>query len=121
LPPRLDVADVQQVMAQAVTEARARNAKATVAVVDRVGNVLGVFRMTGADTSITVSSGRGISGGLEGISVIPDALAAISKAITGAYLSTEGNAFSTRTAGQIVQQFFNVGETGQPAGPLFGV
>lgn len=121
LPPRLEIIDVQQVIAQGVAEAQARNASATIAVVDRVGNVLGVFRMTGADTSITISSGSGVSGGLEGVSVIPDSLVAISKAITAAYISTEGNAFTTRTASQIVQQFFNVGETGQPAGPLFGV
>ena len=120
-PPRLAVSDVERVIAQAVAEAAARKAKATIAVVDRVGNVLGVFRMNGADVSITISSSSGVVGGLEGVSVIPDSLAAISKAITGAYLSTEGNAFTTRTASQIVQQFFNVGETGQPSGPLFGV
>lgn len=120
-PPRLEVSDVETVIAQAVAEASARNAKATIAVVDRVGNVLGVFRMTDSDVSITISSGSNVTGGLEGVSVVPDSLAAISKAITGAYLSTEGNAFTTRTASQIVQQFFNVGETGQPSGPLFGV
>jgi uncharacterized protein GlcG (DUF336 family) len=49
------------------------------------------------------------------------ALAAISKAGTAAYLSSQGNAFSTRTAGQIVQSHFNPLERGQPAGPLFGV
>ena len=48
-------------------------------------------------------------------------MAAIAKAITAAYLSSEGNAFSTRTANQIVQEFFNPGERGQPSGPLFGV
>lgn len=120
-PPRLEVADVERVIAQGVAEAQARNASATLAVVDRVGNVLGVFRMTGAATSITIGSGRGVSGGLEGIGVIPDSLAAISKAITGAYLSSEGNAFTSRTASQIVQQFFNPGEFRQPGGPLFGV
>ncbi|MDO9453873.1 MAG: heme-binding protein [Stagnimonas sp.] len=121
LPPRLEIGDVERVISQAVAEAQARNAPATVAVVDRVGNVLGVFRMSGSDTSITISSERGVTGGLEGISVIPDSLTAISKAITGAYLSTEGNAFTSRTASQIVQQFFNPGETSQPSGPLFGV
>ena len=39
----LTVADVQDVIARAVAEAQARNAPATIAVVDRVGNVLGVF------------------------------------------------------------------------------
>ena len=32
-----------------------------------------------------------------------------------------GNAFTTRTANQIVQEHFNPGEINQPAGPLFGV
>ncbi len=41
--------------------------------------------------------------------------------MTGAYLSSEGNAFSTRTASQIIQQNFNPGEANQPSGPLSGV
>ena len=41
--------------------------------------------------------------------------------MTGAYLSSEGNAFSTRTASQIVQENFNPGEISAPGGPLFGV
>ena len=120
-PLRLEVSDVQKVLAQGVAEAQAQGAAGTLAVVDRVGNVLGVFRMNGADVSTTIDSGRGVVGGLEGVSVVPDSLAAIAKAITGAYLSSEGNAFSSRTAGQIVQQFFNPGEFRQPGGPLFGV
>ncbi|MBT8131960.1 MAG: hypothetical protein KJO35_06805, partial [Gammaproteobacteria bacterium] len=120
----LSVADVQTIISQAVAEAQARNAAATIAVTDRVGNVLGVFRMTGAETAITISStppGNAISGGLEGINIIPDTMAAISKAVTGAYLSSEGNAFTTRTASQIVQDHFNPGEEFQASGPLFGV
>ncbi|MGQ0585867.1 MAG: heme-binding protein [Gammaproteobacteria bacterium] len=124
-PTRLEVADVQQVIAQAVAEAGARGAPATVAVVDRTGNVLGVFRMNGADTLIATDGGRGSTSGLDGLDGVtlgvPDTLVAIAKAITAAYLSSEGNAFSTRTAGQIVQEHFYPGETGQPSGPLFGV
>lgn len=120
-PQRLEVGDSERILAQAVAEAQARGAAATIAVVDRVGNVLAVFRMNGADPGITIDSGRAVQSGLEGIEVIPDSLAAIAKAITGAYLSTEGNAFSSRTASQIVQQFFNPGEQSQPGGPLFGV
>jgi uncharacterized protein GlcG (DUF336 family) len=116
----LSVADVETVLARAVAEAQARGAAATIAVTDRVGNVLAVFRMTGAATTVTVQS-NGASGGLEGVSVIPDAMAAISKAITASFLSTEGHAFGTRTASQIVQQHFNPGEALAPAGPLFGV
>jgi uncharacterized protein GlcG (DUF336 family) len=116
----LSAADVQQVIAQAVGEAQARGALATISVVDRVGNVLAVFQMTGAAANATVSGGRGVTGGLEG-QAVPSTLAAISKAITGAYLSSWGNAFSSRTAGQIVQQNFNPGELDAPSGPLYGV
>jgi uncharacterized protein GlcG (DUF336 family) len=120
-PNALTVADVQQVLAQAIFEAQARNLNATIAVVDRVGNVLGVFRMNGAAPTFTITSGTGATGGLEGVSGLPSELAAIAKAVTGAYLSSEGNAFSTRTASQIIQQNFNPGENNQPSGPLFGV
>ncbi|MGH8443246.1 MAG: heme-binding protein [Nevskiaceae bacterium] len=120
-PTRLTVADVEQVIAQAVAEAGARGASATIAVVDRTGNVLGVFRMNGADPSLATDGGRGVSGGLDNVGVVPSALGAIAKAVTGAYLSSEGNAFTSRTASQIVQQHFYPGEFGQPSGPLFGV
>ena len=122
---RLQVADVQAVIARAVAEAQARNARATIAVVDRVGNVLGVFVMNGASSTITLrSTAEGeaaIDGGLEGVAIVPATMAAIAKAITGAFLSSEGNAFSTRTASQIVQSHFNPGEFLAPGGPLFGV
>jgi uncharacterized protein GlcG (DUF336 family) len=117
----LTVADVDRILSQGVGEAVARNQRATLAVVDRVGNVLGVYRMTGAATTFRISSGRGVTGGLEDVDILPDTFAALSKAITGAYLSSNGNAFSTRTAGQIIQENFNPGEANSPAGPLFGV
>src|SRR5262245_46414645 len=114
-------ADVQDVIARAVAEAQARNAPATVAVVDRVGNVLGVFTMNGAPTTFTVRTpGRTVDGGLEGVNIVPSTLAAIAKAVTGAYLSSEGNAFSTRTASQIVQEHFAPGESLAASGPLSG-
>src|SRR5690606_12298431 len=52
---------------------------------------------------------------------VPSTFAAISKAGTGAYLSSQGNAFTSRTASQIVQENFNPGEGFQAGGPLFGV
>lgn len=121
VPTALTVAEVQRILSQAVQEAQARGAPGTIAVVDRSGNVLAVFKMAGAAATVAISSGRGVIGGLEGMSMVPSELAAISKAITGAYLSSEGNAFSSRTAGQIVQEHFNPGETSSPGGPLFGV
>jgi uncharacterized protein GlcG (DUF336 family) len=122
----LAATDVETIISQAVAEASARNLPSTIAVVDRVGNVLGVFAMTGAPGTVTITStndiGSPITGGLDGISnVIPSTMAAISKAITGAYLSTQENAFTTRTASQIIQENFNPGEGNVPSGPLFGV
>ena len=134
-PEQLSVADVQSVLARGVAEAQAQGVQATIAVSDRVGNVLAVFRMgDAANRSMLVATTTApdgsplIDGGLEGL-VLPtaavplnlDQLGAIAKAITGAYLSSEGNAFTTRTANQIVQEHFNPGELNQPAGPLFGV
>lgn len=117
----LTLADVEKVLAQTVVAAGARGQKATVAVTDRVGNVLAVYAMTGAAEFFRIDSGRGVSGGLEQVTVLRSPYAAISKAITGAYLSSAGNAFSSRTASQIIQQNFNPSETNQPSGPLSGV
>ena len=134
----LGVADIEHVIAQGVAEAQARGVNATIAVVDRVGNVLAVYRMGAAAgrtvliaTEVDAAGNPIVNTGLEGIrlpassgplsGVNLDGLAAIAKAITGAYLSSEGNAFSTRTASQIVQQHFDPGTAGAPSGPLFGV
>ena len=119
-PANLTVEDVQRVIAQAVGEAQARGLAGHVAVVDRVGNVLAIFRMNGAVATATISSGLGVTGGLENAEV-PTTTAVVSKAITAAYLSSNGNAFTPRTASQIVQEHFNPGEQQQPSGPLYGV
>ncbi|HLZ73664.1 heme-binding protein [Phenylobacterium sp.] len=118
----LSVADVQQVIAQAVNEAKARNTPAVIAVTDRVGNVLAVYSMTGARATATIRPGPGGNLDVQGV-VVPAAAAAISKAITGAYLSSAGQAFSTRTASMIVQEHFPPApaSAGLEGGPLFGV
>ncbi len=124
----LSVADVQKIMAQAVGEAQAQNLPSIIAVTDRVGNVLGVFKMNGARTTMLTSrlTETGVINDpnvdAQGLDV--DAtIGAIAKAITGAYLSSGGNAFSTRTASQIVQSNFPPAPTtvGLESGPLFGV
>jgi len=122
----LTVADVQQVIAQAVAEAQARNRPATIAVVDRVGNLLALFVMNNADLTLRIPSvTTPIGGTLPGLSLgAPAALpGAVSKAVTAAYLSSSGNAFSTRTASQIVQQHFPPAPNavGLESGPLYGV
>jgi uncharacterized protein GlcG (DUF336 family) len=48
-------------------------------------------------------------------------LAAMSKAGTAAFFSTQGNAFSTRTAGFIIQEHFPPLIINASGGPLFGV
>lgn len=126
LPPNkatagtLTSTEVQTVTAQAVSAAAALNRPVTVAVVDREGNVLGVFKMTGAPSTTLISGGGTFGKGLEGLSV-PASLAAISKAGTAAFFSTTGNAFTTRTAGFIVQEHFPPRVDNQPGGPLYGV
>ena len=124
----LSVGDVQQVLAQAINEARARNRPAAIAVTDRTGNVLALYAMTGADLSLKIPDapgGASFNTELQGINLpAPAAVAgAIAKAVTGAYLSSGGNAFSTRTASQIVQQNFppSPNAVGLEAGPLYGV
>ncbi|WP_229262388.1 heme-binding protein [Duganella guangzhouensis] len=123
----LTAAEVEQVVAQGAEAASKLGAKATIAVTDRAGNVLAVYRMTGAGATVNILSGNGKNSasspqGLDGLSgLIGSDLAALAKALTGAYLSSSGNAFSTRTAGYIVQEHFVPGITQTAAGPLFGV
>jgi uncharacterized protein GlcG (DUF336 family) len=122
-PESLSSAEVGTIIAQAAAEARNRNVAATIAVTDRVGNVLAVFAMPGAGPSARIPSARdGSNNDAQGLT-IPSAGAAIAKAITGAYLSSGGNAFSTRTASFIVQEHFPPAPTtaGLESGPLFGV
>lgn len=120
----LSALEVENLVARAVQAALDRNLAATIAVTDRVGNVLALYSMTNAPGDTVIRSGlnddAATPAGLDGF-VVPTPVAAISKAITGAYLSSTGNAFSTRTASQIVQEFFQPGERNQPSGPLYGV
>lgn len=112
--------EVEHILSQAVHAAQFLGVSATIAIVDRVGNTLAVYQMDGGLQTTLIDGQKGAAGGLEGVEV-PATLAAISKAGTGAYLSSQGNAFSTRTASQIIQENFNPGESNQPGGPLFGV
>ena len=112
--------EVRNVVSQAVAAAAQLNRPVTVAVTDREGNVLGVFQMTGAPASTLIRSVGTLDRGLEGTSV-PASLAAISKAGTAALFSTTGNAFTTRTAGFIIQEHFPPGISFRSGGPLYGV
>ncbi|MFA5940789.1 MAG: heme-binding protein [Sinimarinibacterium sp.] len=126
-PQRLEVADVRRIIAQGVAEANAQGRPATFVVIDRVGNVLAAYRMTGAPAVINVTSGIDertgalIDGGLDNVGIVPSELGSLAKALTAMYFSSEGNAFTSRTGGQVIQEHFNPGEPNTPGGALFGV
>src|SRR5262249_21464549 len=140
----LSVADVQLIIAQAVAKAQQLGVQATIAVIDEEANVLGIFKMNGAGSDILIGSTAIPTGrrakqtppidpdGLEGIplplpgsppGLLSDgaALAAISKAGTAAFFSTQGSSITTRTASFIVQENFPPLVINQMGGPLFGV
>lgn len=136
-PSLLTAADVKLVIAQAVAQAQASGLKVTIAVTDKEGNVLGVFRMTGARGDILIGRGSGCASnspaprtcGLEGLVLgdlggFPGAgavLAAISKSGTASVLSTGGGAFTPRIASFLLQEHLPPGIIGAASGPLFGV
>ena len=119
----LTTGEVEKIVAQAAAQARAEGKPAVIAVVDRVGNVLALFRMTGAPANAHIPEAPdGTKNDAQGLD-IPAEGTALAKAITGAYLSSGGNAFSTRTASMIVQPHFPPAPTtvGLESGPLYGV
>jgi uncharacterized protein GlcG (DUF336 family) len=109
LPARaqLTLADVQQVIAQASSRAAQISPNSVIAVIDREGYVLGVWSVNGS-TPATVAF----------TNLVADA---INRAGTAAFLSSDQNAFTSRTAGFIVQQNFPPGVRNRPPGPLVGV
>ncbi|HEX8458799.1 MAG TPA: heme-binding protein [Pyrinomonadaceae bacterium] len=133
----LTTGDVQNVIAQAVSAAVAIGRPVTVAVVDKEGNPLGVFKMTGAPDRTQFKGNAGfnqepndpatglVAVGLEGTNLVPALKpvprAAITKAGTAAFFSTQGNAFTPRTAGFIIQEHIPPGVDFRPGGPLYGV
>lgn len=104
--PALTVQDVQTLMAQAVEQAVRMGERINVAVLDREGNILGVFRMNGAQVIIPASQAL---------------FGEIAKARTAAFASSNQNAFTTLTGCFITRSHFPPGVNNTPAGPLFGV
>ena len=127
---QLSQSDVELILSQAVAQAEASGLKAAISVVDAEGRSLGLFVMTGAPATARIGLGTRCSPsscasvplqcGLEG-ACVPICAAALAKAVTGSFLSSQGHAFSTRTASFIVQEHFPPGVNFQPSGPLFGV
>jgi len=113
----LTVTDVENVIARAVTQAVHNNQAVTIAISDREGNVLGVFDMTGAPVN---AANPDLINQLQPGGTLASATA-IEKARTAAFLSSDQNAFSTRTGFFITQDHFPPGISNQAQGPLFGL
>ena len=101
--------DVSQIIARSASRCLSMQgsqliSNAVVAIMNRDGWVLGVWA---ANTNLTATD--------------PQVANAIAKAGAAAYLSSGQNAFSSRTAGFIVQQNFPPGILNNPPGPLVGV
>src|SRR5262245_2457625 len=95
--------DVAVVIQQAASAAAVISPNSVIAVLDREGFVLGVWHTGAGEANPNVVAN------------------AIGKAGTAAYLSSNGHAFTSRTAGFIVQQHFPPGIKNRPPGPLVGV
>ena len=115
--------DVENLIATAVTRAHLDKKPVIVAVCDREGNVLGVFDMNGAPGS---SNRKDVDPISKVFKIFPfmtweTERAAIAKARTAAFLSSDQNAFSTRTAFALVAVHFPFGIANTPEAPLFGL
>ena len=100
---QLTAADVQSVIDQATRRANRLAPNSVIAVTDREGYVLAVWVVRGGEpTAMEVATSVG-------------------KAGTAAFLSSNANAFTSRTAGYIIQQHFPPGVSNLAPGPLVGV
>ncbi|MEP6809151.1 MAG: heme-binding protein, partial [Chthoniobacterales bacterium] len=103
LHAQLTATDVQSIINQATRRANRLAPNSVIAVTDREGYVLGVWVVRGGEpTALEVAT-------------------AVGKAGTAAFLSSGSNAFTSRTAGYIIQQHFPPGVMNLPPGPLVGV
>ena len=100
---QLTAADVQTIINHAVTRAVQVSPRSVIAVTDREGYVLGIWNVAGGEPTPTQIAN------------------AVKKAGTAAFLSSNQNAFSSRTAGFIIQQHFPPGVHNTAPGPLVGV
>ena len=101
---QLTAGDVTKIISQAASRAQQISPNSVIAVVDREGFVLGVWNVRGEPTPSP-----------------QEVATCVSKAGSAAFLSSDQNAFTSRTAGFIIQQHFPPGVFNTPTGPLVGV
>ena len=116
--PRLTADDVSLILAQAVSKASRSDTEAIVAVTDREGFLLGLWDVSGHQPAVLPPFSLT---NLDVIKLYAKVGASITRASTAAFLSSNGEAFTSRTAGFIIQQHFPPGVRNTPNGPLVGV
>jgi uncharacterized protein GlcG (DUF336 family) len=104
----LQIADVQRIVQAAVNSA---NVDMVVAVVDRAGFVLGVFRTQNAPAAVLANFGQTLDAN--------DVAAALAR--TGAFFSNDQAPLSSRTVRFISGIHFPPGVTNQPPADLYGI
>ena len=117
-PEQLTKAEVEQIIAQAATHAMWVNPGAIIAVTDQEGFVLGVWDVQGRIPSPLPAFAVDSPSALRSYGLLAGA---ITRAATAAFLSSDEEALTTRTAGYITQQHFPPGVANTPPGPLVGV
>jgi uncharacterized protein GlcG (DUF336 family) len=107
--PPLTSDDVNKIVSRCVAFSKraAGKPKLAIAVVDTEGNSLGVFEMNGLPPDPAARDAA--------------VCAALAKAGTGSYFSSDQQTFTTRTAAFIIQDHFPPGVRFMPGGPLYGV
>lgn len=122
---RLTAEDVEQILAQAATRARQLKQRSIIAVTDREGFLLGLWdvedRLPARLPTIIFPRLRNVEASIPALKTYALAGGAVTRASTAAFLSSNDNAFTTRTAGFIIQQHFPPGVRNSPPGPLVGV
>jgi uncharacterized protein GlcG (DUF336 family) len=119
--------DVAGILDRAIEEMIARDVTGIVSISDRVGNILAVSEHGVSTRYVQIAPGPGADTATGNVglqsALVPRTAVAISKAVTGAYVSSGANAFSTRTASMIIQPHFppTTYTVGLESGPLFGL
>jgi uncharacterized protein GlcG (DUF336 family) len=119
--PQLTQEDVELIVAQAAKEATRISPSSIIAVTDREGFVLAIWDVKKRLPQRLPPFPLFLESNLPVVKTYGLVCAAVTRASTAAFLSSNQNAFTTRTAGFIIQQHFPPGVRNTPPGPLVGV
>jgi uncharacterized protein GlcG (DUF336 family) len=119
--PQLTREEVELIVAQAASEAKRINRSAIIAVTDREGFVLALWDVKKRLPQQLPPFPLFLESNLPVVKAYGLVCAAVTRASTAAFLSSDENGFTTRTAGYIIQQHFPPGVRNTPPGPLVGV